>query len=187
MYSIIMKSLKDDDKSLKVVQKILINSVGERDYSTQETCHLLLQLPMYHASRDFVILSLDGSREVDNKLDEGKVVTIDSYLDHYSARPATADFQDLTILQFVERYRTPKRIGDNLVRRKKEVVVIVRPYCSPDPEGPKYEQYCRQKLMIHQPFYQVDELLGACDKHSSAYHQFLRCGKVPLSLADDIH
>ena len=146
VYSTIMKSLKDDDKSLKVVQKILINSVGERDYSTQETCHLLLQLPMYHASRDFVILSLDGSREVDNKLDEGKVVTIDSYLDHYSAHPATADFQDLTILQFVERYRIPKRIGDNLVRRKKEVVVIVRPYCSPDPEGPKYEQYCRQKL-----------------------------------------
>ena len=170
VYSTIMKSLKDDDKSLKV---ILINSDGERDYSAQEICHLLLQLPMYHASRDFVILSLDSSREVDNKLDEGKVVTIDSYLDHYSARPATADFQDLTILLFVERYRIPKRIGDNLVRRKKEVVVIVRPYCSPDPEGPKYEQYCRQKLMIHQPFYQVDELLGACDKHSSAYHQFL--------------
>ena len=144
----------------------------------QETCHLLLQLPMYHASRDFVILSLVGSREVDNKLDEGKVVTIDSYLDHYSARPATADFQDLTFWNST---------GFQRVRRKKEVIVIVRPYCSPNPEGPKYEQYCKQKLMIHQPFYQVDELLGACDKHSSAYHQFLRCGKVPPSLADDIH
>ena len=41
--------------------------------------------------------------------------------------------------------------------------------------------------MIHQSFHQVDELLGACDKHSSTYHQFLRCGKVPPSLADDIH
>ena len=165
VYSTIMKSLKDDDKSLKVVQKILINSVGERDYSAQETCHLLLQLPMYHASRDFVILSLDGSREVDNKLDEEKVVTIDSYLDHYCAHPAMTEFQELTILQFVEWYRFSKRIGDNLVHRKKEVVVIVRPYCSPNPEGPKYDQYCRQKLTIHQPFCQVDELLGACDKH----------------------
>ena len=67
------------------------------------------------------------------------------------------------------------------------MVVIVRPYCSPDPEGPKYEQYCRQKLLIYQPFRQVDELLGACDKHSSAYDQFLRCGKVLPKLADDIH
>ena len=33
----------------------------------------------------------------------------------------------------------------------------------------------------------MDELVGACDKHSSAYHQFFRCGKVPPSLADDIH
>ena len=64
------------------------------------------------------------------------------------------------------------------------MVVIVSPYCSPDPEGPKYKQYCRQKLMIHR---QVGELHGACDKHSSVYHQFLRCGKVSPSLADDIH
>ena len=92
---------------------------------------------MHHET---VILSLDGFREVDNKLDELKVVTIDSYLDHYCVHPATTEFQDLTILQFVERYRIPKRIGDDLIRRKKEVVVIVRPYYSPYPEGPKYEQ-----------------------------------------------
>ena len=73
---------------------------------------------------------------MDDKLDEGKVVTINSHLDNYCARPAMAEFQDLTILQFVERYRNPKRIGDDLVCRKKEVVVIVRPYYSPDPEGP---------------------------------------------------
>ena len=86
----------------------------------------------------------------------------------------------------MEKSRIPKRNGDDLVPRK-EVVVIARPYCSPNPEGPQYEQYCRYKLMIHQPFRQVDELVGACDKHSSAYHQFLRCGEVPPSLADDIH
>ena len=80
----------------------------------------------------------------------------------------------------MERYRIPKRIGDNLVHRKKEVVVVVRPYCSPDPKGRKYKQYCRQKLMVHQPFGQVDELLRAYHKHSSAYHQFLRCGSLEL-------
>ena len=85
---------------------------------------------------------------MDNKLDEGKVVTIDSYLDHYCARPAKAEFQDLTILQFEERYRIPKRIGDNLVHRKKEVVVIVCPYCSPDPEGPKYEAEAHDSPII---------------------------------------
>ena len=92
-------------------------------------------------------------------------MTIDSYLDNYCARPATAEFQDLTILQFVERYRIPKRIGDGLVHRKKDVVVIVSPYCSPDPESPKYEHYCRQKVMVRQSFRQVDELLGETSIH----------------------
>ena len=42
VYGNIMKSIKDDGTSLQVVQKLLINSVAERDFSAQETCHLLL-------------------------------------------------------------------------------------------------------------------------------------------------
>ena len=73
-----MKSLKDDGNPLKVVQKLMISSVGERDFSAQETCHLLLQLPMYRASRDFTVLSLDGSRQLDDNLNEAENVTVDS-------------------------------------------------------------------------------------------------------------
>ena len=39
--------VNDDDKSLKAVQKLPINTTAERDYSAQETCHLLLQLPIF--------------------------------------------------------------------------------------------------------------------------------------------
>lgn len=64
VFSKIMKTLKDDGTSQQVVQKLLISCVGARDFSAQETCHLLLQLSLYRASRDFVILSLDGSRKL---------------------------------------------------------------------------------------------------------------------------
>ena len=64
IFTTIVRSLREGNSSLKAVQKLLINTVGERDYSAQETCHLLLQLPMFKASRDF-ILSLDGSRAVE--------------------------------------------------------------------------------------------------------------------------
>ena len=89
IFAKIVRSLKDDNTSLKAVQKVLINSVGEKDYSAQETCHLLLQLPMFKASRDFTVLSLDGSRAVQEKLDEGQTATALSILDNYIARPAT--------------------------------------------------------------------------------------------------
>ena len=89
IFAKIVRSLKDDNTSLKAVQKLLINSVGEKDYSAQETCHLLLQLPMFKASRDFTVLSLDGSRAVQEQLDEGQPATALSILDNYIARPAT--------------------------------------------------------------------------------------------------
>ena len=93
VFTNIVRSLKDDNTSLKAVQKLLINSVGERDYSAQETCHLLLQLPMFRASRDFIMLSLDRSRAVEDRLDEDQPATALSALDHYIGRPTTHSVQ----------------------------------------------------------------------------------------------
>ena len=92
VYGNVLKTLKSDGSSLKMVQKLMISSVGERDYSAQLTCHLLMGLPMYRASRDFVILSLDGSRQVDNDQEESTaVVTMASQLDHYRSCPTAPD------------------------------------------------------------------------------------------------
>ena len=69
IFSTIVTSLKDDN------EKLLINSIGERDY---ETWHHL-QLPMYRASREFTLLSLDGSRAMEERMQE---TTAPSALDH---------------------------------------------------------------------------------------------------------
>ena len=152
VFTNIVRSLKDDNTSLKAVEKLLINSVGERDYSAQETCHLLLQLPMFRASRDFIMLSLDGSRAVGDRLDEDQPATALSALDHYIGRPTTPQFNEMTLLHYVQQFAMPKQLGSNPFRRRKAVVVIVRPYFSRDPSGLNYEEHCRQKLIRpHQP------------------------------------
>ncbi len=79
-----MRSLKDGNTSLKAVQKLLINSVGERDYSAQETCHLL-KLPMFKVSHDFILLTLDGS-QAEDRLEE-QHATVPSIIDHNLVRP----------------------------------------------------------------------------------------------------
>lgn len=81
----IVRSLKDGNRSLKAVQKLLAHTVGNRDYSTQETCHILLQLPMYKASHEFIVLGLDGSRAVEEHVQQDSRVTALSILDHYLA------------------------------------------------------------------------------------------------------
>ena len=92
IYSGIVRGLGEGDKSLKVVQKLLVNTVGERDYSAQETCRLLPQIPLYMASREFVVLSLDGTRMVEVQLEEDQPATVLSSLDHYLARPSSQVF-----------------------------------------------------------------------------------------------
>ena len=78
-----MKKIGDNGTPLKVVQRLLTSTVGERDFSAQETCHLLLMLPMFRAARGFIVLRLDGSRQWDDNLEEDKPITVDSQLDHY--------------------------------------------------------------------------------------------------------
>ena len=69
----------------------------QSDYSAQEICHILLMLLMYMASCDFVMLSSDGSRQVEERLEEGKPATALSALDHYTSRPATPQFEEMDL------------------------------------------------------------------------------------------
>ena len=151
VYKHIIKGLGDSDTSLKAVQKLLINSVGERDYSAQETSHLLLQIPLFMTSCDFVVLSLDGSRALADRLDDDRAATNLSSLDHYKARPDSPLFNSMTLVTFMQECKVTKGDESRPERRTKEVVVIVRPFLSPDSDGPSYEQYCLQKLMLHKP------------------------------------
>ena len=67
------------------------------------------------------------------------------------------------------------------------MVVIPHPYCSPDPDGPHYEKYCRQKLMLHKPFHQLDNLVEGCDTFKDEFGKILRLSSVSASLDDDLH
>ena len=81
----------------------------------------------------------------------------------------------------------PKQSSVEPTRRRKDVIVVVRPYYSPDCNGPQYENYCRQKLMLHISFRQISDLLGEYDAYAEAYTNFLHSSVVPPSLQDNIH
>ena len=77
------------------------------------------------------MLSLDGSRAVEDRLDEDQPATALSALDHYIGRPTTPQFNEMTLLHYyVQQFTMPNQLGSNPSRRRKAVVVIVRPYTS---------------------------------------------------------
>ena len=57
--------------------------------------------------------------------------------------------------------------------RNKKVVVIVRPHIhvhvSPDLDGPNYEEYYKQRLMLHKSFRNETELLNGYESFTEAY------------------
>ena len=141
---------------------------------------------MFKASRDFIVLSLDGSRAVEDHLQEDGRATAPSILDHYLVRPSTSQLNSITLLEFAQQYTMPKELNAEPAKRSKKVVVIARPHCSPDPNGPNYEQYCRQSLMQHKSFRQMTELLMGFETYTEAYAAFLQSADVPASLSEDI-
>ena len=187
-----MRSLKDGNTALTAIQKLLINSIGQRDYSSQETCHILLQLPMFKASRDFVVLSLDGTRAVQQNI-EGEAATAPSIVDYYIRRPTTSLFDSIPLLEFARSYSMPKELSGIPNHRRKDVVITVRPYYPLDPDGPFYEQYCRQRLMLHVAFRQMSDLLGENNTYAEAYAQMLQSNaqmlqstNMPTSLEEHV-
>ena len=186
VYRRIVGALNDEDKSLKAVQKLLISTVGERDFSAQETCHLLLQLPLCCATKDFIILSLDDCRIVEDHLDNERPTTAPSPLDHYIARPNSPLFQSMLLLHLTQNYSMPTAHRSEVVRRSKSVVVIVKPHLSSDTDGPQYEHYCKQQLKLCKPFRQISSLIAGFDTFIEAYTAYARSNEIPLSLENDI-
>ena len=66
---------------------------------------------MFKASRDFIILSLDGSRAVEDHLEEGQHATALSIVDHYMGRPDSLHFNPMTLLEFACQYSMPKTLS----------------------------------------------------------------------------
>lgn len=56
--SSIIGTADENDPARKSIQQLLIKTVAERDYSSQEVAHLLMGLPLFHSTRQFVSLTI---------------------------------------------------------------------------------------------------------------------------------
>ena len=85
-FNSIMNSCKNNTNPTKLIKKVIMKSLGQRDFSAQETMHHLMSLKLVSSSFNVITISLDGSRRISNKSSDGSVVTNDSLLDIYANR-----------------------------------------------------------------------------------------------------
>jgi hypothetical protein len=161
---ILNKILSESDpsgSSLPSFQRLLLHTVSERGYSAQETCHLLLGLPLYHSSRTFVILNLNNEShrwlcgtEIENVMPNSDVGRTErSPVQKYWDRPV--ELENLSMFQLYLGY---KFYNGKWKRCEREDVVHIWPRPSPQRNGPQWNEFCRIKVILHVSHRSLEQL-----------------------------
>ena len=148
---------------LSFISKMLNKLIGERDWSAQEVSHILLQLPVQESFRSVVTLNCRLEQVQDNLivLEDGDIKAQRSptrrYQDQNGDAPLAFGLRSATLLGWLQfwDWRTFKTRA-----RAPSRVINYWPRYPAGPGSPKYEDFCRVKLMLHHPFEHFDELLS---------------------------
>ena len=176
----ITRTLKEDDWTVKAVQKILINTVGEAQLERGTIKHRKPVTYCYNSpctrlqvvSLHSVWMAQELSKPMYKREREQQLILVRSL----TSCPSTPFFNFITLLDFTRQYTMPKELVAEPNRRSKGVIVITQPYCSPDLSGHNYEQYCHQSLMQHKAFRDINKLKAGHDSFTDAYADFLQSG-----------
>ncbi|CAB4014021.1 Hypothetical predicted protein [Paramuricea clavata] len=87
-FNSIVQNVDSNTDPRRVIKKVVMKSLGERDYAAQETMHHLLSLKLHSSFFKVMPVSLNGSRRVRDtaSIDEGESCTDYSLLDAYANR-----------------------------------------------------------------------------------------------------
>lgn len=157
------------DSSRRIIQRLLMKSLGERDWSIQEVMHQILSLKLVSSFFDVITVSLEGSRRISIRKD--LAVTQPSSLDIYANRHQYENFKtemfNCNLVQFTSKY---KIVNKKIVTRPKPVVVRFFPTVYANPNDPKYPNYCKYQLIKFKPWSQyIYNAYGGVDTSEESY------------------
>lgn len=149
----------------------MLRSVGERDFSSQETGHMLLSLPLTSCTFNFITVSLTNTCKVSKDNVTGEIILNKSQLHQYSSRDTT--LAQLNLRDFFANYTVN---NDVIKRRTHPMIIQTFPAYSSNPKGDKYGRF--QLLKFH-PWSDTTSFPWQSDDSTDqinvdSYTQFLR-------------
>ncbi|EAQ88882.1 hypothetical protein CHGG_05501 [Chaetomium globosum CBS 148.51] len=177
----ILPHISDNNPMISFVSKMMNKLIGERDYSAQEICHILLGLPLQEDSR--VVQSVDcrprerHARAIDITAD-GDIEESRTVYEKYLRRPD--HMEDVSYFEFLQNWNFKAR---NPVRwaiwqaPALPRVLYYYPRYKPVRSHQQYSDFCRVKLLLSHPHRQTEDLSQVdgrqFDNHASAYRYCL--------------
>lgn len=167
-----MDCLAVDSDARSGLRSAMVRSVGERDFSAQETAHQLLSLPLVSCTFSFVTVSLDGGYKV-SKDDRDEHSLELSILHYYATR---SSLLDINLVEFVSNNYM---YHGELRKHPSPVIVRTFPQHPSNPSGERYGRYCKYQLLKYKPWQgQPSNAWGDVEDSDmtgiQAYHSFLR-------------
>ena len=185
--NILKKILQTTDQTAQtstVIKKLMIKTLGERDFSAQETMHQLLSLKFYSSTYKVFNVSLNGSRRLKKvqQHDEPDCnATQESVVDIYANRHQfLANFPSLMEMNFITFVTTYTLKKSKLVKRSNLYEVPrVYPTYSPNPKADSFGLHCKYQLLKFKPWHTQQgnawDNLEPCDENFiSAWDGFLQ-------------
>ena len=155
----VLPNVSSRNPVLSFTSKMLNKLVGERDWSAQEICHIILGKGLYHSSRKVITFDCRPEKEQrhvvelgDNEVQERKS-NVQRYKERCQGRTGDA-YRDTTLLDFLLRFNIEE--NHPLGRRAQARVIRYFPRYDSNPRGNQFDG--RVKLMLHHPFVNVDDL-----------------------------
>ena len=155
-----MQNFNSNTDPRRAIKKVVMKSLGVRDYAAQETMHHLLSLKLYSSSFKVMPISLNGSHRVRDtaSTDEGESCTNYSLLDVYASRENNMNVKqyespkDIINMNFVQFATTYEIVNNELTKLPENIIPRIFPTYSPNPKGPNFGLYCKYQLLRYKPW-----------------------------------
>jgi DNA replication protein DnaC len=153
-FNSIVQNVGNNTDPHRAIKKVVMKTLGERDYAAQETMHHLLSLKLHSSSFTVIPVSLNGSRRVrDNaSIEDGDSCTDNSLLHVYANRQQYDNSQSIMDMNFVQFVTTYKVVNNKLTKLPENVVPRIFPTYSPNPKGHNFGLYCKYQLLRYKPY-----------------------------------
>lgn len=149
----IVRNCNIDNSSTKLVKKIVMKSLGQRDFSAQETMHHLMSLKLVSSSFNVIPVSLNGSRKIKTHSADEDFVTNDSLLDVYAKHAQYAEtIPDIISLNFISFATKYKLVKNKLSAQSCNTIPRIFPVYSSNAKGPNFGLYCKYQLLRYKPW-----------------------------------
>ena len=147
-----MNNAPSNDNPHKAIKKVVMKTIGERDYAAQETVHHLLSLKLHSSSFKVIPVSLSGSRRIKTSTRETDTCSSNSLFDVYANRAQYNSENVTEKLNFVQFATQFMVVNNKLTRLPDDFIPKIFPNYSCSPRGPNFPQYCKYQLLRYKPW-----------------------------------